>query len=123
MFLSLMIFSILFLTNLQADSGQKSLAGFDPRVDVIAENYEAGPYLIYDCEERHWTCVLESYYKECEEKRAQDIHDKKVKLRCAPVGVLPTKKSCFQRQLFLTGQNQGIRFCIGEDWKQKEISF
>lgn len=121
MSLKLMLFCMLLSPVILADSGEKVLNGYDPRVDIIAENYEAGPYLIYDCEEGHWTCVLESYYKECEEKRAQAIHEKKLNLGCAPVASLPNKKSCFQKQLFMTSQNHGQRFCIGTDWKEKEM--
>jgi hypothetical protein len=106
-----------------ADSTPKELAGFDPLVDIISENYEAGPFLIYDCVEGHWVCVLESYYRTCESQRAEDQLAKKLDLRCAPIGEFPTKKSCFQRQLYLTGQNQGTRFCIGDEWKQKEVRF
>jgi hypothetical protein len=104
-----------------SDDRPKALAGFDPKVDIIAENYEAGAYLIYDCEEGHWVCVTAAYYKECELKREQDLQTDLVRGRCAPLGGLPTKKSCFQRQLFMTGHNHGNRFCILPEWKEKEI--
>lgn len=117
----LMLFSILMSSLACADSGEKVLNDYDPKVDIISEDYEAGPFLIYDCAQKHWTCVLESYYKDCEKKRDEDIHLKKAEMSCAPVSVLPNKKSCFQKQLFLVSQNVGHRFCVGEDWKQKEI--
>lgn len=104
-----------------SDDQPKSLAGFDPRTDMIADNYEAGAFLIYDCEEKHWTCVMESFYKQCEEKRKVDLAEEKIYHRCAPVGEFPTKKSCFQRQLFMTTHNHGKRFCIKDDWKEKNI--
>jgi hypothetical protein len=119
----LMLFCMFFAPVLLADSGEKVLNGYDAAVDVIAENYEAGPFLIYDCVEKHWTCVLESYYKDCQVRREKDIHEKKLDLSCAPIAGLNNKKSCFQKQLFMVSQNMGERFCIGDDWKQKEISF
>lgn len=117
---------ILFLILIYAsvcwsDDQPKSLAGFDPRTDLIADNYEAGPYLIYDCEEKHWVCVMEEFYKECEEKRKKDLTESGLYHSCAPVGTFPTKKSCFQRQLFLTTHNHGKRFCIRDEWKEKNI--
>lgn len=121
--IKLMLFCIFLSMSAVADDGDKILNGYDPTVDIISENYEAGPFLIYDCEEKHWTCVLESYYKTCEEKRAKDLHDKKVNVRCAPIGALPNKKSCFQRQLFMVSQNHGDKFCVGTDWKQKEMDW
>ncbi len=100
---------------------EKAPNGFDPVTDVISENYQAGPYLIYDCEENHWTCVMPDYFHECQEKRQRDVKARKLRLSCAPIGALPTKKSCFQRQLYLVGQNYGTRFCINDHWKQKEL--
>lgn len=115
------IFCLFFSTLVCAQEAEKELAGFDPVVDLISEKYEAGPYLIYDCEDKHWVCVGESFYKECEEKRAEDLKARKLATRCAPITKYPVKKSCFQRAQFLVGKNHGTRFCIGEAWREKEI--
>jgi hypothetical protein len=123
MSLKLMIFFLLMSLGFSAQAGEKVLAGYDAKVDVIAENYEAGAFLIYDCEEDHWVCVLGEYYKECQDKRDEDLASKKLGLRCAPITEFPTKKACFQKSLFMTSQNQGKRFCTGNDWKEKEIEF
>lgn len=119
--MKLLLFILIYGGFCWSDDQPKSLAGFDPRTDIIADNYEAGPYLIYDCEEKHWVCVMEAFYKECEEKRKNDLTAEGLYHSCAPVGVFPTKKSCFQRQLFLTTHNHGKRFCIRDDWKEKNI--
>lgn len=108
---------------LAQEEGRKVLSGFDPKTDIISDNYETGPFLIYDCQEGHWTCVSETHYKECEEKRDYDIYRKEQRSRCAPLGQFPTKKSCFQRQLFMTSNNHGTRVCILQDWKQKNFIF
>lgn len=104
-----------------ADDGEKVLNDYDPKVDIISEDYEAGPFLIYDCKKKHFVCVLESYYKACDEKREKDNHNKELDLSCAPIAEMPNKKSCFQKQLFFVSQNQGTKFCVGAEWKQKEI--
>jgi hypothetical protein len=105
-----------------ADNQEKVLSGYDPKRDIIAENYEAGAFLIYDCKEGHWTCVLESYYQECADKRKADLVAKDDPLHtCAPIGQFPTKKSCFQRILFLTSNNVGNRFCVKDSWNEKAI--
>ncbi len=120
-----LVISLLFVLTLihstLADDGERVLAGFDPHTDLIAENYEAGAFLIYDCVEGHWTCVRDVFYKECEAKREEDRLMRSRFARCAPLGQLPTKKSCFQRQLFMTGHHHGTRFCILSPWKEKEI--
>lgn len=116
----LLIFVPTFLVH--ADDQDKTIAGFDPRTDIISDKYEAGPYLIYDCQDKHWVCVMEPFYKECEEKRSRDLASADtVYHSCAPIGVFPTKKSCFQRQLFMTTHNHGKRFCIKDSWKSKAV--
>jgi hypothetical protein len=106
-----------------ADSQEKVLAGFDAKVDLISEKYEAGEYLIYDCEDYHWVCVREPFYLECQEKRKEDADFQKVTSRCAAVGKFPTKKSCFQRQLYMATHNFGNSFCALGEWKHREILF
>lgn len=109
------LLALLYSLSLMADD-------FNPRTDVIADNYEAGSYLIYDCFEKHWTCVQEPFYTECKEKRAGSIlNTDEDLLSCAPIGKFPTKQSCYQRILFLTTHNHGNRFCLREDLKTKAI--
>ncbi len=121
--LALTVFCMMIFGFAFAQEAEKELAGFDPKVDLISEKYEAGPFLIYDCEDKHWVCVSEELSKECESKRNEDLKAKKLNVRCASITKYPVKKSCFQRALFLTGKNHGTRFCIGESWKEKEIKF
>lgn len=103
--------------------GEKVLAGYDAKVDVISEKYDTGPFLIYDCEDRHWVCVMESYFNECKEKRLKAISEFKEDLPCAPVGEFPVKKSCFQRELFMVTHNYGTDFCKNPHWREKSLNF
>lgn len=121
MHFKLMLFLIMAAGVVSADDGEKVLNDFDPRTDIISEKYEAGPYLIYNCKEKYFVCVMEANYKECEAERTQENADKKLELGCAPISKMLNKKSCFQQQLFFVSQNQGTKFCVGESWKQKEI--
>lgn len=115
------VFLFLLITQGWADSGPKELAGFDAAADVITEDTIAGSWLIYNCQERHWTCVIKEDFDECAEKRDRDKVKRKKRLRCAPLGEFPTKKSCFQRQLYMVGQNHGSRVCVNDRWKQREL--
>ena len=94
---------------------------YEPRTDNISEKYFAGAFLIYDCEEKHWVCVLKEDFATCNEKRAKSISGREKQLPCAPIGEFPTKKSCFQRQLYLSGQAHGNRFCILDELKKEEL--
>jgi len=94
---------------------------FELKDDSISDKYFAGAFLIYDCEEKHWVCVLKEDYKECDEKREKSKKLREKHLPCAPIGEFPTKRSCFQRQLYLTGQAHGSRFCLLDELKKEEL--
>jgi hypothetical protein len=88
--------------------------------DNISEKYFAGAFLIYDCEEKHFVCVLPEDYKTCEDQREKAIKNKEKYLPCAPLGEFPTKRSCFQRDLYLVGLAHGNRFCLLDELKKEE---
>lgn len=94
---------------------------FEMKNDNISEKYLAGAFLIYDCEEKHWVCVLQEDYKVCESNREKAVKNKERQLPCAPIGEFPTKRSCFQRELYLAGQAHGHRFCLLDDIKKEEL--
>jgi hypothetical protein len=123
MIIRLILFLILSLNCYAEEAPSKGISGYDPGKDVIADNYEAGAWLIYDCKEKHWTCVLESYFIDCSEKRKLELIDQDTPLHsCAPLSQYPNKRSCFQKVLYLTSQNFGNRFCVKEFWKQKAVT-
>ena len=107
----------------RADDVIKVSAGWDSSTDVISEKYDAGNFLIYDCEDGHWVCVLEEDFKECENIRELDQLTTSIKHKCAAVGRFETKKSCFQRQLFMTSNNFGQSMCVKDSWKAREVDF
>ena len=96
-------------------------ADFEMKNDNISEKYLAGAFLIYDCEEKHWVCVLQEDYKACESKRKVSADKKERNLPCAPIGEFPSKRSCFQRQLYLSGHAHGYRFCLLDEIKKEEL--
>lgn len=113
---------ILFLLFAQVGLAQESRAPMmDPQEDIISDEYEAGPFLIYNCEKNHWVCVAQPYYLECQNKRLADDKKHGVYHSCAPIGEFPSKRSCFQRVLYLTSHNYGDRFCVKNQWKEKGV--
>ncbi len=114
-------FFLIFSLTAGAETAIKSLEGFDPINDVVSDKYLTGPYLIYDCVEKHWTCVVQDNFKECQDARVEDLKIIQKDLRCAPFEKLPTKKACLQRQLYLVGQNMGTRFCFHDKWRNREL--
>jgi len=123
LFLLILCLALFFAHLACANTSERVRADFDLARDLIADNYEAGKFLIYDCEEKHWTCVSKINFTECEEKRAEDIEANKINSRCAPIGEFVTKKSCFQRQLFMVSHNHGSSVCALGRWRSKEVLF
>lgn len=109
------------LVQSKAEEEKSTPDDFNPAADNISDKYYAGSWLIYDCQEGHWVCVLEEFYRSCEEDRKKSISAKEKHLPCAPVGEFPTKRSCFQRELYLTGHAHGHRFCLLDELKKEEI--
>jgi hypothetical protein len=118
---ALFFFLFLALVSVHAKEEEAVPDDFNPAVDNISDKYYAGSWLIYDCKEGHWVCVLEEYYKTCEDERKQGITAKEKHLPCAPIGGFPTKRSCFQRELYLTGNAHGNRFCLLDELKKEEL--
>lgn len=116
--LPVLLFALAFA---RADDGSDAPPDFRMNEDRIADAYWAGAFLMYDCEEGHWVCVLKEDYKVCEEKREKAKLNKEKNLPCAPIGEFPTKRSCFQRELFLSGQAHGHRFCLLDELKREEL--
>lgn len=101
----------------------KVVKGFDPRTDIISEDLQAGPYLIYDCTKKSWICVLKEHFDECAKKREIDEYSDKAYARCVPVAEYEVKFACFQEQLRLVTTVDSEKLCVVDSWKAKEINF
>lgn len=95
---------------------------FDPRTDIISDDLQAGPYLIYDCTKKSWICVLKEHFTECENKRKEDESNQKTYARCAPLIEYSVKFACFQEQLRLATNVDSEKLCVLDSWKQQEIN-
>lgn len=101
---------------------EKLSRNFDFKRDIISDKYLAGPYLIYDCENEHWVCVVEDNFERCKTQRAEDLRQNKVHARCAPIAEFDVKFSCFQEQLRLVSNVDPTKLCVLENWKLKEVT-
>lgn len=93
---------------------------FSQEEDEIFDPDDVGPFLIYNCEKGHWSCVSEARNEDCQKQREEDKKRKDVfRYRCASIEKQASDKACFQRQLFNVSNNLGTRFCIKDEWKEK----
>ncbi len=77
----------------------------------INDHYKAGSYLIYDCWRGFYTCVDEDGFKNCREKRQEDMNKKKGEYSCAPLNKFPTKTVCAQKNYEVVEALAKKRFC------------
>jgi hypothetical protein len=113
-FYLVLIISFGFYQNLGASDSQ----------EIISDKYMSGPFLIYDCQHRHWVCVSQENFTNCKSSRTEDsLKVDTYTHSCSPIGFFLTKESCHQRKLFLSTHNHGQRFCIKEEWRSKNTSF
>ena len=60
----------------------------------ISRFYRRGPYLIYDCEGRHFACVTRENFENCGERRKKAKVWNKKNLACAPLKKFNKRLDC-----------------------------
>ncbi|MGZ3808359.1 MAG: hypothetical protein ACXVCE_09750 [Bacteriovorax sp.] len=73
--------------------------------------YQAGNYLIYDCERGHYACVSKDGDENCREERNFAIEKKATSYPCAPLKKFADKKLCVQENYKVVDRNAIKRFC------------
>ena len=63
---------------------------------VISLNYVSGPYLIYQCQNKHFACISKFNYESCVERRETAIRLKMRTLPCAPLRVFENVDECLK---------------------------
>ncbi|MBT7608119.1 MAG: hypothetical protein HN576_00080 [Bacteriovoracaceae bacterium] len=79
---------------------------------LISGTYRNGEYLIYDCKKRHFACVNNDSYANCEKRRKESFELKYSFLPCVPLKKFKEQRLCFKKQVELIGQVPDKKFCI-----------
>lgn len=77
----------------------------------IDYKFEAGRILIYDCQDKHWTCINEPSLEKCMDKRNYEIEQGAVKYSCAPLRTYETKEECIKANYRFSSIPMMKRFC------------
>ncbi len=77
----------------------------------ISYKYRLGQYLIYDCIDKHFACVTDYDFQNCQNKRKEAFDDKDFNLRCAPLKKWENYPECINIQYEKMYQNPGLAFC------------
>ena len=81
----------------------------------ISKKYSRGKFLIYDCEERHYACVIGQDFSSCQEKRKQVLFKKDRRLLpCSPLKEFASVVKCEKEQYRLQHRRRDRSFCLTE---------
>ena len=89
----------------------------------LNNNYQRGPYLVYDCSEKHWVCTGDSEFKRCKRIREKAIKDNKKNLPCGMIKGFKSERQCHQFQLKLTSRNDYSRFCFHDEYRKDHKNY
>lgn len=78
----------------------------------INKKYYRGSNLIYDCEKRHFACVIEDNFNECEDLRESEYAKKKTSYTCVPLKKFTSQKECFENQMRAVETVVNRGFCL-----------
>jgi hypothetical protein len=73
--------------------------------------YNAGEYLIFDCDRNHYACVNDEGNNNCLEERKFAIETKEIKYPCAPLKKFSDKKTCVKKNYQIVDLNAIRAFC------------
>lgn len=80
----------------------------------INDKYFRGSNLIYDCQKRHFACVIEDNYIECQNTKEQEFQKKATRFSCVPLLKFTTQKECFEKQMRAVETVVNREFCLGK---------
>jgi hypothetical protein len=85
---------------------------FDSLYPRISDKYRAGSSLIYDCAERHFACVNQTSYEQCEERRAVSLEKRRAILSCAPLKHFANLDLCVEELYRVIHSSVNKEFCL-----------
>jgi hypothetical protein len=92
----------------------------DPNMDAL---YKKGPYLVYDCKNKHWVCTQELEYKRCQIQRKTSLLDYENELACAYFDVFDRREDCWKKQQELTNVAKYEQFCLHPTKVENRLTF
>ena len=79
---------------------------------IISNIYRRGEYLIYDCINKHFVCVIESHYERCRETGTKEIvYDSNF---CLKIKEFQTQPDCFVAHEQFSDKSRMKFFCKRE---------
>lgn len=78
----------------------------------INGRYQAGEFLVYDCQGEYYACVDQDGSEKCREDRDVSIKRKEKRYPCAPLKKFENKKTCLQKNYEVIESLALKRFCF-----------
>ncbi len=110
--MKILLLLILQLNIEAADTANTPAANFRKEDYPLDDKYKGGPYLIYDCERKHYACVDVDGHELCKTARQKSIDEKTKEYACAPLKIFDEKKKCIIKNYEVMERNAWKRFCF-----------
>ena len=93
---------------------------FEVSKTLLSNKYIEGPYLMYDCMDKHWVCASIEEYEECKSSTMEVIIDYKSHFKCVNYKKFENLKDCISFQKRQVTLAKKVLFC--ENKKLKSVS-
>ena len=87
----------------------------DQQKERLSLKYTRGPYLLYDCVDKHWVCTDEREMQSCEKSRQESLLERDQYFSCAYIEKFKNSKICIEKQKWLTTFAVDIIFCLNPE--------
>lgn len=114
---------IIMIFSLMQFSWAEETDNFDETRNLISSKYVTGGYLLYDCEDQHWVCVIKDNKEACDKKREKELRSGKHLLSCFSGEMFQSYRECSQKQKRLTKTAMFPRVCLHPDVRGRLIGF
>lgn len=88
-----------------------SQTNFEP---PITENLYRGRNLIFNCKNKHFACVSDFDFQECQQKRSKANEERKFLLPCAPLKTFTSQIECFKSHYYVIHNQTYKGFCLSQ---------
>lgn len=103
---------LIFLVILSVEAAETPAKNFRKEDYPLDDKYKGGPYLIYDCERKHYACVDVDGHELCKTARQKSIDEKAKEYACAPLKMFDEKTKCVLKNYEVMERNAWKRFCF-----------
>lgn len=90
---------------------------------LLSDKYYSGPYLVYDCQDKHWVCTDKEAVESCNAARKRALERKGITMPCFVVKEYKKYKGCLKSNKKMINQIGDTKYCYHPDYLQRVILY